>query len=217
MSDSDDIAQRRARLRALRERYRSDEESDQDDGQSMETTSAMSAEPDRPAVSGGGQEGRPLLERLRRYLIGPDGNVDEQHLQQVIQFLRRRAQDPNGPGRARAQRLLQFLEGQGAGRDRQRLMRLLRGRGVGRRGGGPPAGAGNLQPSSTQTEDHERLIRLEEAVERLDRITQALAAHLDRPHRARGNPDESPGRGARPGSSQGGPDEEWFIDFLEEV
>lgn len=209
MTDSDDIAQRRARLRALRERYRSGEDWGHDPGQ----PAPLPLPPGRaePAGVGGGKDARPLLERLRRYLIGPDGSVDEQHLEQVVQFLRRRAQDPSSPAYARAQRLLQFLEGQGGGRER--LMRFLQGRGKARSAsGGAAAAAASVQqqPSVTQAEDHERLARLEEAVERLDRITHALAAHLDRPPRSRGNPGPASRSGA-------GPDEDWFVDFLEEV
>jgi hypothetical protein len=206
MTDSDDIAQRRARLRALRDRYRSGEDWGHDAGPS--TPPPLSPGRAEPAGAGGGKDARPLLERLRRYLIGPDGTVDEQHLQQVIQFLRRRAQDPSSPAYTRAQRLLQFLEGQGPGRER--LMRLLQGRGNPRRAGGAASGPVQQQPSTVQTEDHERLMRLEEAVERLDRITQALAAHLDRPPRSRGHSSPASRAGANP-------DEDWFIDFLEEV
>jgi hypothetical protein len=230
MSESNDLRMRRQRMRALEERYGEAQGLDAEEGPADDASDA----PDpvgpgrRPGPGGEGWAGegrrRLILQRVRRFLTRPDGGIDPERVNQLIQFLRRRAQDPSSRGAARAGRVLSMVQGPDGGIDPARIERLLTGdagplaRGPGL---GPAAGSAPRQGS-----DADRLARIERALQRLEGVTGALLAQqpgggTDRTS-AGGAPDEGAGgskEGERPiGQPRGRPgNDNWLDDFLEDM
>ncbi len=150
MHNNDDAAGRRARLRALRERYEQPSEQQSDPVAAPVTPADRTASTPAPGgrrgqtgLGQGGERGH-LLQRLVQFLTEmtpgdrpiPGVPVGEQRLQQAMRLLEERARTTQGGAGERIQRLLRFLtqnvpgEPMVAGANIRRLQQLLERVGV---------------------------------------------------------------------------------------
>lgn len=203
MNQQDDMEQRRARLRVLRERYET-----QPAASPPPTTPLPMGEESRKPGAGGERSGAGLLPRLVEALLKavpgdtpiPGTPVGEQRLRQVLRQLEQRSQNASGAAGERIQRLLRFLtqdvpgEPMVAGVNVRRLQQLLERApaaasapiavqapaaiSVPQAVSPLPVAAAAL-PSTARVVAQDEIATLEENLRQLRQMTEVLQARLD--------------------------------------
>lgn len=202
MNQQDDMEQRRARLRVLRERYET-----QPAASPPPITPLPMGEESRKPGAGAERSGAGLLPRLVEALLKavpgdmpvPGTPVGEQRLRQVLRQLEQRAQNASGAAGERIQRLLRFLtqnvpgEPMVAGVNVRRLQQLLERAPAAASAPSVPSApitvhapaatsvpvAAAPLPSTARVVAQDEIATLEENLRQLRQMTEVLQARLD--------------------------------------
>lgn len=140
--NTSDASQRLGRLKAMQARRRAAM------GEAEVVEATPVAAPARAAKTGGGAaaEGKAaaggkrnaILQRLRKFVTGPDGSVDQKKAKGLIQYLKKQASDPNSPRHEQAKKALEAFKKMEPETRRKLLGGMARAGG----GGGQAAGGG---------------------------------------------------------------------------